>query len=149
VEYPQSFKDFIAVYGGLQWFDWLRPLVPLEGQNVKQFLKSLNGIFDEHFGEDTFDENGHLLVTPRFGADGGWLPFLTGSDGDLYVWIAEGPPEKWRVVCALDRTVTVLTPVSITEMLVSWLIGEPLMENIWGKVSEFRTHSLERLSMLR
>ncbi|WP_020471393.1 SMI1/KNR4 family protein [Zavarzinella formosa] len=148
IQYPQSFKDFIAAYGALQWFDWLQPLVPFENKSPKQFREFLSHVFDESFRSQVKDKNGDIIATPKFGTPGGFLPFMTGSDGETYAWITDGPPEDWNVICVLNRKATVLPAISIVEMLVSWLKGEPAMESIWGSVDEFRKHSASRLSML-
>ena len=149
VEYPKSYKDFIDVYGALQWFDWLQPLVPFEDMSATQFAEFLEGVFKDNFGEDVVDTNGELVLAPKFGISGGWLPFMTGSDGDAYAWITDGPSEEWNVIRALNRRVMVVPPISITEMFVRWLKNEPPMQELWGSVDEFRKHSPNRISMLR
>ena len=149
VEYPESFKQFIAVYGGLRWFDFLQPLVPVEGQSPEQFIAFLGRIFDENFGEDTKDEDGDIIATPRFGTPGGFLPFMVGDDGDGYAWLTEGSPECWGMICVRDRQVILLPPISIAEMLVGWLTGDPFMDRVWGSIDEFRSHSPDRVTMLR
>ena len=150
LDYPASFKAFIEVYGALQWFDWLQPLVPFESTSPEQFREYLSGVFQESFGGDTVNTNGELVFTPKFGTPGCWLPFMTGSDGDTYAWLTnEQPAETWSVIYVLNRRVTLLPPTSIGQMIVGWLNGESLMQQIWGSVEEFRRRSPERLSMLR
>jgi hypothetical protein len=144
-EYPKSFKDFVDVYGALQWFDWLQPLAPFENKPPEHFYEFLNGVFNENFGGEVVDANDELLFAPKFGTPGGWLPFMTGSDGDAYAWLTEGSPNNWNVICVLNRRVNVLPPISIVEMFVGWLNGEPPMQTIWGSVDEFRKHSPKRV----
>lgn len=148
--YPESFKEFVAVYGGLEWFDWLQPLIPC-GDTVSpnQFRNRLDQLFRDYLGREILDDKRNKLPVPKFGSSGGWLPFMLGSDGDLYAWITDGPPAHWKVVSVVNRKARLLLPISITEMLVGWLRGEPTMEPVWGNVNEFRKHSPERLSMLR
>lgn len=149
VTYPKSFKDFIEIYGALQWFDWLQPLVPFDEMSAEQFSKFLATVLEDNFSGDTVDSNGEPLIVSQFGTAGGWLPFMMGSDGDTYAWLTYGPAENWNVICVVNRQARVLPPISIVEMILGWLKNEPQMEELWGSVDEFRKHSPQRISMLR
>jgi hypothetical protein len=147
--YPESFKSFVAVYGALQWFDWLRPLVPYDNMSPEDFRKYLDNVFRDNLEGDIRDAKGKPLSVPKFGSPGGWLPFMIGSDGEVYVWNTIGTPDQWGVICVDNCHATVLPPLSLPEMLAGWLQGKPAMDQLWGSVDEFRRHSPKRLTMLR
>ena len=89
-----------------------------------------------------------LVETPRFGEPGGLLPFMMGDTGDVYAWLTVGPSSQWNVICVIDQSVQVLPPMSITEMFVSWLLNEPIMNKIWGTADKFRKESPDRLHLV-
>lgn len=149
VKFPKSYKDFIAVYGTLEWFGKMRPLAPFGNQTPDEFRTLLDKVFDDAFDGDTENLKGEVVATPHFGTEGGLLPFMTGTmEGEVYSWLTIGSQESWCVVVAIERQVTVLPPISIVEMIMTWLLNEGVMDKVWGTIDEFRAHSPDRVKKL-
>jgi hypothetical protein len=149
VTYPSSFKEFIHTYGTLQWFDWLQPLAPFDDMTPQRFREYLINVFEESLDDEVVDATRAPVAVPEFGAPGGWLPFMTGSDGDTYFWVTAGSPESWIVVSVVNRQAIAIPTNSVIDMLAGWLSGDRTTEPIWGTVEEFRRHSAKRLTILQ
>lgn len=146
VAYPGAFKRFVRTYGALQWFDWLQPLVPFEDMNVDQFSAYIKQIQTDYFDDCRVDDR--TIDSGELGSKGSLLPFMVGSDGDAYAWLVCNDAETWNVVYANHRSGVLLGPISISQMLAGWLLGEPEMECVWGSIEKFREHSADALQML-
>ena len=146
VIYPASFKEFISVYSDFVWFESVGPVVPMSNESPEDFRTRVDGIYKRDFERNTEHSEVGVLIAPHFDEPKGWLPFMCGCDGDAYAWVMDGPPENWHIIKTyMGCYATILPPISITEMFVGWLLGEPLMEEVWGSIDEYRAHSPEAL----
>jgi hypothetical protein len=136
--YPQSFKDFVSVYGSSHWFDKLLPfystartvrLVREYENSVRAKLKWLDG----HMRDAKFNK----LDLPLYPEEGGLFPFMADIDGPLYCWLTESKnPSSWPVYCWMEGPITVLPDITISGMLLGFLERSPQMIQVWGDVRD-------------
>lgn len=136
--YPASFKEFIDVYGGSVWFDDLAPIVS-QGKNEKQaaeFVEIIRRKIEQVNG-DTYDEDFNEIKVEFYPAPGGWFPFLIDYSGNMYLWAREADePKEWPVVMSKAGWMKTLGVMSIPEMILAWLDGEPTMQKAWGNAED-------------
>jgi hypothetical protein len=89
---PQDYKDFVRLYGGGYFMEFLGICVP-ESQNANVRLvtraRIVSGIFS------SMDEDWPYALWP---APGGLLSFGGTDNGDELFWDTRGAPDEWGVV---------------------------------------------------
>src|SRR5262245_25972926 len=75
--YPQSFKDFVSIYGSSHWFDKLLPFYSCAPrvQAVKEYIKSVRKKL-KPLVENMYDEQFNKLDIPLYPEKGGLFPFM-------------------------------------------------------------------------
>jgi hypothetical protein len=138
--YPASFKEFVATYGALRWFDRWCP-VYCTGKSKREiacyqdFCRSILN----RFQAAPFDENWNPITThPKiYPEKGGLFPFMASCDGDEYCWVTVGDPEAWSVVCCNSGQLRKLGKTTITRMFLDWMQGKKKMEKLWWNYQRF------------
>lgn len=139
LRYPDSFKEFVSVYGSCHWFDKVLPIYtcPKTARDTKQFLKYVGETVhwiktnarDEHFKE---------IEVPVYPASGGVFPFLNDIDGPLYYWRTQSSnPNRWPIYCWMRGPITILEGWTIADMLLGFLERDPTIIRLWGDVRDF------------
>ncbi|MBI3412287.1 MAG: SMI1/KNR4 family protein [Planctomycetes bacterium] len=139
LRYPESFKEFVAVYGSCHWFDKLLPFYghPKSPREAKAFVKDVAKKLKWLRG-NTYDERFNKLDLPLYPAPGGLFPFMADIDGPEYFWQTEDRnPDRWPVYCWMRGPITVLEGVSIADMLLGFLERDPVIVRLWGDVRNF------------
>jgi hypothetical protein len=137
--YPDSFKDFVSVYGSSHWFEMVLPfystaktvrLAQSYVKSVREKLKWLAG--------NTYDAKFSKWDLPFYPEDGGLFPFMASIDGPMYCWRTESRhPNRWPVYCWMTGPITVLRDTTIAGMLLGFLERSPRMVRLWGDVREY------------
>src|SRR5262245_34189792 len=83
--FPTSFKEYIGLYGGCNWFDLYCVLYPATREPKGRFVEQVRGLLNDAAAAGISDEDCTLYPEP-----GGLFPFITSSDGDYYFWRMEG-----------------------------------------------------------
>ena len=145
MSYPVSFKEFIDVYGGSVWFDNVSPIIS-QCKNEKQaaeFVEIIKGKIEQVNG-DTYDENFNEIDVQFYPTSNGLFPFLIDYSGNMYLWARESDdPEEWPIILSHAGWMKTLGVMSIPEMILSWLKGEPSMKKVWGNVEEMPLDRLQ------
>jgi hypothetical protein len=91
---PTSFKEYIALYGGSNWFDLYGVLYPDPREPKGRYVEYVRGLLRDVSDAGIVDDGCTLYPEP-----GGLFPFATSSDGDYYFWRTEGPdPDRWPIM---------------------------------------------------
>jgi SMI1-KNR4 cell-wall len=139
LRYPESFKEFVGVYGSCHWFDKLLPFYgyPKNPKEAKAFVKDVGKKLKWLEG-NMYDERFKKLDLPLYPAPSGLFPFMADIDGPLYCWRTEGAdPNRWPVYCWMRGPITVLDSASITDMLLGFLERAPEIVRLWGDIRDF------------
>jgi hypothetical protein len=82
--------------------------------------------------------HGEETSLPLYPEKGGLLPFLIDFDNIcLYCWkTANSDPDKWSVVCWVDRQVTEMRGITIAGMFLEWFQRSSRMRKVWGDVRD-------------
>jgi SMI1 / KNR4 family (SUKH-1) len=137
--YPDSFKDFVSVYGSSHWFDKLLPFYSTARtvRFAEEYVKSVREKLKWLVG-NMYDAKYNKWDLPLYPEDGGLFPFLADIDGPLYCWLTESKnPSRWPVYCWMTGPITVLTDTTISGMLLGFLERSPQMVRVWGDVRDF------------
>ncbi|MFF4342774.1 SMI1/KNR4 family protein [Kitasatospora sp. NPDC001540] len=119
-ELPAEYRTLMELYGSGQWGGHLRFHTPLR-KGGDDFLAHVRTTCEDYpiFRED-FPEDYPLAVWPE---PGGFLPFATGTYGDVLGWLTEGPaPDRWPLT-VLPRHVDQGPPLpgGLVDVLLAWL----------------------------
>jgi hypothetical protein len=140
LSYPASFKEFVATYGALRWFDRWCP-VYCTGKSKREIGRYLDfcGAILKRFQAAPLDEDGNpIAVPPTVYPDmGGLFPFMASCDGDEYCWVTRGDPDAWPVVSHSSGQLRKLGKTTITRMFLDWMQGKKKMERVWWNYQQF------------
>jgi hypothetical protein len=137
--YPESFKDFVGVYGSSHWFDKLLPFYSMAAtdRQVQDYLKSVRKKLKWFVG-NMYDQSYNRLDLPLYPEEGGLFPFMADIDGPEYCWLTKfEDPDRWPVYCWMPGTFMVLTDTTISDMLLGFLERSPQMVQLWGDVRDY------------
>lgn len=144
IAYPQSFKDYIAIYGCATWFDKVLPIyaTPATPADVEEFRGDIAEWLKWTEG-NTYDENYKELELPHYPSPGGLFPFLNDIDGPLCFWrTLDSNPDRWPVYCWMRGPVSILTNMTISDMLLGYIERRPEMVKLWGDYEDQEPHRL-------
>lgn len=135
--FPVSFKEYVDVYGGCIWFDDLSLIISqgVDEEQATEYVNVVNRKIAQVDGE-TYDEEFNEIQVSFFPEKKGLFPFLLDYSGNLYLWSREfDNPEEWPVVKSHAGWMKTLKAMTIPEMIIGWLNGDQLMQQVWGDVS--------------
>jgi hypothetical protein len=95
---PQDYKDFVRLYGGGYFMEFLGVRVP-RSTNPNTRLETLVRVVCEGLSSIFPLEE---IPYPFWPSPGGLLPFGVTDNGDDLFWLTRGAPADWKVV-VLDR----------------------------------------------
>jgi hypothetical protein len=137
--YPESFKDFVSVYGSSHWFDKLLPFYSTARtvRLAQEYVKSLRAKLDWLAG-NMYDAQFNEREVPLYPEKGGLFPFMADIDGPLYCWrTSSKDPNCWPVYCWMKGPICMLRDVTISGMFLGFLERSPRMVRIWGNVRDY------------
>lgn len=138
--YPAIFKEFVATYGALRWFDRWCPIycTGKSKREINRYLDFCRGILNR-FQTAPLNGNCNLIVRRHkvYPEKGGLFPFMASCDGDEYCWNTRGAPEAWSVVCHSSGQLRKLGRTTITRMFLEWMEGKKKMEKLWWNYQQF------------
>lgn len=139
IAYPQSFKDFIGVYGSSHWFENFLPFYarPQSDTEARAFLKVVERKLERLEGQMR-DEEWRTIELPVFPKKGGLFPFFTDIQGGLTCWLTDRiDPESWPLCCwRPDAPVQILENETITSLLIGFFERKPEVVGIWGDIND-------------
>lgn len=137
--YPASYKEFVSVYGGSIWcgnwcpfYDDAKSDKKLHEfmQSIADFMGYMRG--NMHDWDDLTD-----IDLPLYPEDGGLFPFLVDYNNSSFCWRTKYPdPNKWPVICWVDRRIAELRGITIAGMFLEWIQGKKRMTKVWGSVKD-------------
>jgi hypothetical protein len=136
--YPDSYKEFIAVYGSSYWLGSFVPFYacPTSQREAREFMKSVRAKL-KYLEGNTYHEDHGKFDVPLYPAPGGLFPFMVGPDGPLYCWRTEAKdPNRWPVYCWVTGPIIVLNKITIAGMVLEFLTRKRRMLRAWGDVRE-------------
>jgi hypothetical protein len=137
--YPNSFKDFVSVYGSAHWFDKLLPFYST-ARTVRLAQRFVKGVRQNvgRLAGNLYDAKFNRGDLPFYPEEGGLFPFMADIDGPIYYWLTEPKdPSRWPVYCWMSGPTTVLPGTTIAGMLLGFLERSPRMVRLWGDVRDF------------
>lgn len=138
--YPNSYKEFIAVYGGCCWFDNFAPLYSTANsdEDISIYLDSVKKNLLPLRRNMTDNQGNKWKKVPVYPTKNGLFPFMVDYNGGLYCWKTDsGDPDKWPIVYWFGGPYEILQNMTIAGMLLSWLKREPPMLELWGDIKEY------------
>ena len=121
--FPTSFKEYVGLYGGCNWFDLYFMLYPDPHEPKGRYVEHVRALLNDVAAAGITDDGCTLYPEP-----GGLFPFITSSDGDYYFWRTEGQdPQRWPIVVWQMPGLFTLASQTIAEL---WLIRINLQHNI-------------------
>lgn len=139
LRYPDSFKDFVSVYGSSHWFDKLMPFYSVAEtvRQVKDYLKSVRQTLKWLVG-NMFDAEFNKWELPLYPKEGGLFPFMGDIDGPIYCWLTESKNlSRWPIYCWMRGPITVLSKTTIAGVMLGFLERSPEMIRLWGDVRDY------------
>lgn len=137
--YPDSFKEFVNLYGGCVWFDNVAPLFceAKSDADIKRLLKSINRNLS-FLKSNLYNEDFTPLTLPLYPEKGGLFPFLVDYSSNLFCWRTEQEDSsKWPVMFWNRGPIIDLGVTTIAEMIADWLDRKPVMTKVWGDVNAY------------
>ncbi|WP_030390130.1 SMI1/KNR4 family protein [Streptomyces sp. NRRL S-241] len=142
VELPDDYKEFIDVYGGSNWDDYLYVLEPDCPNKHYDLLKWAKYQFEDLQDLWTVEKKPTELET-----EGSVLiPWATTDNGECLYWLVLPGVEanEWTVMANEVSDRWEHYPVSCTQFLASVLTGE-LQSNVLSSLFPLATHEFRRL----
>lgn len=121
--YPDSFKEYVGVYGSARWFDKFLPFYDTAQttKEVQAFLKSVWGKLSYLVG-NIYDANFTPLEVPLYPEVGGLFPFMADIDGPLYCWLTKNKdPNCWPIYCWNTGPFIVFRNMTVSGVLLRFL----------------------------
>jgi len=143
--YPESFKEYVAVYGGSRWFDLFSPYYAAaeNDDDIDKYLHLVSVHVSRMRGNMRKWGSFEKLAMPLYPEKGGLLPFMLDYDSGLCSWKTSNPdPDKWPVVCWIDHKIAELRGISIAGMFLEWLHGSRRIRKVWGDIKNIEPHRI-------
>lgn len=147
VVYPQSFKQFVGIYGSSKWMGRKGPVYgnghPDSSSNwsTDNYRSAIQFMFEQMKASipDHEDQSKYRF----YPEDEGLLPFLFGDDGDFYLWSMEGEPDEWPIMAWYLDSTHRFEGYSISRLLLEWLQNRQPVSDWLGDVRAIRNREPE------
>jgi hypothetical protein len=147
LRFPESFKEYVAVYGGSIWFDNWSPLyvTAKTTDEINGYLRTVSEYTSHMKGRMVkWGKFSEKLDLPLYPEKGGLLPFMIDYSGGMYSWKTAGSdPDCWSVVCRIDSQIAELRKITISGMFLEFLGRSRRMRKVWGDVNDLEPHRIK------
>ncbi len=130
--FPRDYFVVIYTYGSGSFLAGeLRvnnPLEPADAASVEREFKTLRE---------------SKQIFPVFPESGGLYPFAIDGNGNTFLWLTQGPPEEWSIVCLNSKDHHEVVKLSLVEFLIRMATNRLAIDHqkFWG--CEFAKNQLE------
>ena len=137
--YPNSYKEFIAVYGACCWFDDFVPLYSTANsdEEISDYLDTVKDNLLYLRRNMTDNQGNEWKKVPVYPTKNGLFPFMIDYSSGLYCWKTDsGDPDKWPIIYWFGGPYEILQNMTIAGMFLSYLKREPPMLKHWGDIND-------------
>lgn len=138
LSYPDSFKEFVGVYGSSVWCEHVTPVYSTAKTDaeVRSFLRLVKDKL-KPLKSNMYSEKFEAEDVPLYPDTGGLFPFMIDYSSSLYCWrTKQEDPTAWAVNCWFTGQLVRVGKITISGMILKWLERKPEMMALWGDIND-------------